>query len=59
MPGVFTHFITTIFTYNCPLEYSNKVLDLFWIYEDKIIIDCIIHLLSLKKSLLKKMNFEV
>jgi len=33
-------------------------MDLFWIYEDKIIIDCLIHVMKLKKKVLLEMCME-
>ena len=57
--GVFTHYFLTIFTCGVPVEYANRVMDLFWIYEEKIIFDCLIHLLKLKKELIFKMQVEV
>jgi len=56
--GAFSHFFISIFSYEVPLEYSNRVMDLFWVYEEKIIFECLIHLLRLKKDMLMSMNFE-
>jgi len=56
--GVFTHYFVTIFSGYVPIEYANRVMDLFWVYEEKIIFDCLIHLLKLKKEKLMKMTLE-
>jgi hypothetical protein len=48
-----------MFSYNIPLEYANRVFDLFWLFDEKFLVDCIIHLLKLKKERLKKMQMEV
>jgi hypothetical protein len=47
-----------LFSYNCPVEYANRVIDLFWLYEEKVILDCLIHILNLKKDVLMTMNME-
>ena len=57
--AVFTHFFITIFSYNVPIEYAFRVMDLFFILEEKIIFECIIKLLSLKKDKLLEMKSEV
>jgi hypothetical protein len=57
-PAVFTHFFVTLFSYNIPVEYANRVLDLFWIFEEKVIIDCLLHILDLQKGKLMKMGME-
>ena len=57
--GLFSPFFVTLFTYNTPIEYSNRILDLFWIYQEKIIFDCLIHLLKLSKEFLLLMDEEV
>ena len=56
--AVFPHFFLTLFSYNIPIEYANRVLDLFWLYEEKIILDCIIHILSLQEEKLMIMEIE-
>lgn len=33
-------------------------MDLFWIYEERIINDCLIHLMRLKRRILLKMSME-
>lgn len=55
---VSTHFFLTLFCYNTPIELSLRVIDLFWVYEEKIIFDVIISLLSLQKEKLLQMNNE-
>lgn len=57
--GLFSPFFITMFSYNIPLEYSVRVLDLFWIYQEKVIFDCLIHLLKLTKNKLLNMDLEV
>lgn len=57
-PAVFTQYFVTLFSYNCPIEYANKVFDLFWIYEEKVIFDCLIHILELQKYVLMKMDMD-
>ena len=42
-----------------PIEFSNRILDLFWIFDEKFLIDSIIHLLRMRKQKLKRMNMEV
>ncbi len=48
-----------MFTYNIPVEYSVRVLDLFWIFQERIIFDCLVHLLKLSKTKLMRMEVEV
>ena len=55
----FTHFFVSIFSYNIPIEYSNRVMDMFWILEEKAIFDCLIHLLKLQENKLNKMENDV
>jgi hypothetical protein len=31
-------------------------MDLFWIYEEKVIFDCLIHVLELQKEIIMKMD---
>ncbi len=59
MNGIFTHFFTTLFSHNSPLEYSVRVIDLFWVYDEKFLIDCVINLIRMKKECIRKMNMEV
>ncbi len=59
MNGIFTHFFTTLFTHNSPIEYATRVIDLFWISDEKFLIDCVINLLRFKRESIKKMNMEV
>jgi len=56
--AVFTHFFVSMFSYNVPVEYGFRVLDLFFILEEKAIFDCIIKLLSLKMEKLMTMCLE-
>lgn len=55
----FSHFYLTIFSYNIPIEYANRVMDMFWILEEKAIFDSIIHIIKLQEEKLLKMNFDV
>jgi hypothetical protein len=57
--AVFTQYFLTLFSYNAPIEYAKRVVDLFWLYEEKAIFDCIIHILDLQKEKLMKMDCEV
>jgi len=57
--GLFSPFFITMFTYNIPVEYSVRVLDLFWIFQERIIFDCLVHLLKLSKTKLMRMEVEV
>ena len=52
--ALFMPYFISIFCYcNC-IEFANRILDLFWFYEEKIIIETIIHLLKLnEESILK------
>lgn len=56
--AVFTQYFVTLFSYNCPIEYTNRVIDLFWLNEEKIIIDCLLHLMKLQKEVLMKMQMD-
>jgi len=56
--GIFTHYFMTIFCGYVPVEYANRILDMFWIYEEKIIFEALIHLLRLKKDKIIKMSWE-
>ncbi len=56
--AVFTQYFVTLFSYNCPIEYANRVIDFFWIYEEKIIYDCIIHIFDLQKFILMQMDID-
>lgn len=56
--AMFTSFFVCIFSYNSSIEYSNRVFDLFWILEEKIIIECIIHLLNLNQVVLIDMELD-
>jgi hypothetical protein len=58
-PAVFTHFFVTLFSYNIPIEYANRVIDLFWIFEEKIILDCLIHILKIQKNKMMEMELEI
>lgn len=58
-PAVFSQYFLTLFSYNTPIEYANRVVDLFWIYEEKIILDCLIHILKLNKDRILLMEIEV
>ena len=55
---MFTHFFLTLFTYDCPIELSFRIFDLFWVYEEKVIFDTVINVLSLKKEKIKTMAYE-
>ena len=57
--AVFTQYFITIFSYNVPIEYSFRVMDLFFILEEKIIFECIFKLLHLKEAKIRTMNLEV
>ena len=58
IPAVFTQFFVTICTYNAPIEYAYRIIDLFWIYEEKIIFDAILHLLKIRLHKLILMDVE-
>lgn len=50
LSALFMPYFISIFCYcNC-IEYANRILDLFWLYEEKIIIETIIHLLTINKE---------
>ena len=55
---LFTHFFLTIFTYNVPIELSARLFDLFWNFEEKVILDTIINIIFLQKEKIKKKNTE-
>ena len=42
-----------------PIEYANRVIDMFWLYEEKIIFDCLIHIMTLQKDKLMSMEMEM
>lgn len=56
--GIFSHFFITLFSYNVYIEFSARIMDLFFLIEDKVIIDTLLHLLYLKQEELLKMNME-
>jgi len=56
--AVFTQFFLTIFSYNIPIEYAYRVMDLFFILEEKIIFECLLKLLSLKEDKILSMEYE-
>lgn len=56
--AIFTSFFVCIFCYNCPLEYSNRILDLFWVLEEKIIIESIVHLLELNQAEILQLSMD-
>ena len=58
IPAVFTQFFVTLCSYNAPIEYACRIIDLFWIYEEKIIFDAILHLLKLQYEKLITMDAE-
>jgi hypothetical protein len=58
IPALFTQHFVTICNYNAPIEYSSRIVDLFWIYEEKIILDAIMHLLKLQISKILLMGVE-
>lgn len=58
IPAVFTQFFVTICTYNAPIEYACRIIDFFWIYEEKIIFDAIMHLLKIKLDKILSMDVE-
>jgi hypothetical protein len=55
----FSHFYLTIFSYNIPIEYANRIIDMFWIFEEKAIFDSLIHILRLQEKKLMKMSLDV
>ncbi len=55
-PGIFTHYFVTLFSYDAPIEYTSRIIDLFWLYEEKIIFDAIIHLLKIQSLKLMEMQ---
>lgn len=56
--GIFSNFFLTIFTYSIYIEFSARIMDMFFILEEKIIIDTLLHLLKLKENELLKMDME-
>lgn len=56
--AIFQSYFLCLFSYNIDLEYTLRVIDYFWIYQEKTIIDCIIHLLCLNEELILNMNNE-
>lgn len=56
--AMFSHYFISIFSYNVPLEYANRIFDFFWLMEEKIIIDSLIHLLNINKKKILKMELE-
>lgn len=56
--AIFSSYFITIFSYNVPLDYANRVFDFFWLKEENIIIDCLIHLLKLNENKIIKMPME-
>jgi hypothetical protein len=55
----FSHFNLTIFSYNIPIEYANRIIDMFWIFEEKAIFDSLIHILKLQEEKMMKMSLDV
>ena len=58
IPAVFTQFFVTICTYNAPIGYACRIIDFFWIYEEKIIFDAIMHLLKFQMEKILLMDIE-
>ena len=59
IPGIFTPYFSNIFSYNnIPIELTKRVFDLFWIYEDEVIIGTIINLFKLKKDKILSFNIR-
>lgn len=56
--AIFSSYFLCLFSYNIDLEFTLRVIDYFWIYEEKVIIDCIIHLINLNQELILKMDHE-
>ena len=55
---IFSQFFLTLFTYYCPIDLSLRIIDLFWVYEENVIINSIINILILMKEKMKKMDNE-
>jgi hypothetical protein len=55
----FSHFYLTIFSYNIPIEFANRIMDMFWIFDEKAIFDSLIHIIKLQESKLLKMSLDV
>ena len=56
-PGIFALYFSNIFSYiNIPFQLTNRIYDLFWIYEEKAIIGTLINLFKLKKNFLLNFN---
>ena len=34
------------------------MVDLFWIYEEKVVLDCLLHILQLQKEILMTMGWD-
>jgi hypothetical protein len=56
--AMFSHYFISIFSYNVPLEYANRIFDFFWLLEEKIILDSLIHLLNINKKKIMSMELE-
>lgn len=41
-----------------PLEYSTRIIDLFWVFQDQILYDALIHLLEISQYKIMKMDYE-
>lgn len=54
-----TPYFLSIFTYKVPIEYALRILDLFWIYQDQVIYDALIHLLDITQNKILKMDSMV
>ncbi len=54
--AVFSQYFLTIFSYNCPIDYANRVMDFFWVNEEKIIFDCILHIFDMQKFAVIQMD---
>ncbi len=54
-----TPYFVSIFTYKVPVEYATRILDLFWIYQDQVIYDALIHLFEISQNKILNMDFEV
>ena len=55
---IITHFFLTIFTYNCPLELSFRIFDMFFLYDEGAIINAILAIMFLLKDKMLMMDYD-
>jgi len=52
-------YFISIFSYKVPIEYATRIFDLFWIYQDQVIYDALIHLFQISQNKMIKIDDEV